>query len=127
MKFDDWDRENKDSYTESSPSESEDEETKPRKKSSITSYPIFNPNVAAEKVKLVSELKFANKAQLRSAFGNYRIMNGFDINITKSDMIRFLARCIESGCTWRNQASPCSNMAPWQIKSVSEGHGWVQR
>jgi len=43
-------------------------------------------------------MKFWNKKRLKEAVDNYRTVKGYNLKITKIDMVRFQCQCLGKGC-----------------------------
>ena len=56
-------------------------------------YPTYSGPYVAN-AELYVGMKFRDKKQLKEAIDNYRIVNGYHLKITKSDIVRFQCQCL---------------------------------
>ena len=111
-----------DSDDMSSPAVSEDDEIGEKKTEHKGQFPRFNENARPEDVQLNTGLLFTDKKQLKKAVKTYKIHNGYNLKVTKSDKQRYQVHCMGEGCKWSLWASACSDKTSFQIKTMPSPH-----
>jgi len=69
-------------------------------------------------VQLITGLLFTDKKQLKKAVETYKIHNGYNLKVTKSDKQRYQVHCMGERCTWSMWASAASDENSFQIKTI---------
>jgi len=110
----------------SSPPLSEDDEMQGRNTEHKRQFPKFKENTRAEDVQLVTGLLFTDKRQLQKAVETYKIQNGYNLKVTKSDKRRYQVHCVGEGCKWSMWASACGDERSFQIKTVQGTHSCLR-
>ena len=90
-------------------------------------FPKFKENTRPEDVQLVTGLLFTDKRQLKKAVETYKIQNGYNLKVTKSDKQRYQVHCVGEGCKWSMWASACGDERSFQIKTVQGTHSCLRR
>jgi hypothetical protein len=79
----------------------------------------FNPDTDMENPQFKIGMIFGSKHQLREAFENYVVMQGYEVKVTKNDAKRMQAKCLK--CKWSLWASFMEDKT-LQIRSLTDKH-----
>nr|CAD1818535.1 unnamed protein product [Ananas comosus var. bracteatus] len=66
--------------------------------------------------------KYPNVGSFRDALTHFALLNEFEYNLQKSDLLRVTATCAKSNCKWRIHASRLQNSLVFQIKTLQGEH-----
>jgi len=75
---------------------------------------------------LITALLFTDKKQLKKAVETYKIHNGYNLKVTKSDKQRYQVHCMGEGCTWNMWASASNDENSFQIKTIQGTHSCLR-
>jgi len=110
----------------SSPPVSKDDEIQGQKTEHKRQFPKFKENTRLEDVQLITGLLFTDKKQLKKVVETYKIHNGYNLKVTKSDKQRYQVHCMGKGCKWSMWASACSDESSFQIKTLPCAHSCLR-
>nr|CAD1821654.1 unnamed protein product [Ananas comosus var. bracteatus] len=66
--------------------------------------------------------KYSNVGSFRDALTHFALLNEFEYNLQKSDLLRVTATCAKSNCKWRIHASRLQDSLVFQIKTLQGEH-----
>nr|CAD1844631.1 unnamed protein product [Ananas comosus var. bracteatus] len=66
--------------------------------------------------------KYPNVSSFRDALTHFALLNEFEYNLKKSDLLRVTATCAKSNCKWRIHASRLQDSLDFQVKTLQGEH-----